>query len=66
VDSIAVDGVEIPRVELTRRAVAEADCVAVLTPHSVYDLEWIADHAAAVFDGRNAFGPAERPNVVRL
>jgi hypothetical protein len=32
----------------------------------VYDLEWIADHAAAVFDGRNAFGPAQRPNVVRL
>ena len=30
-----------------RRAVAAADCVAVLTPHKAYDLEWIADHAGS-------------------
>lgn len=66
VDQITVEGATIPRTELTRRAVEGADCVAILTPHGVYDLDWIADHAAAVFDARNSFGPAHRPNVVKL
>ena len=40
--------------------------VALLTPHSAYDLDWIAEHAPLVFDARNAYGPASLPNVVRL
>jgi UDP-N-acetyl-D-glucosamine dehydrogenase len=54
------------RTELTHRAIARADCVALLTPHSSYDLGWIADTASLVFDGRNAYGPDRRPNVERL
>jgi hypothetical protein len=42
------------------------DCVAIVTPHSAYDLEWIADNASLVFDARNAFGSDRRKNVVRL
>ena len=66
VDSVIVDGVPMTRVDLTHRAVAAADCVAVLTPHKAYDLEWVAEHARLVFDARNAYAMTHRPNVVRL
>jgi UDP-N-acetyl-D-glucosamine dehydrogenase len=51
---------------LSRRAIAAADCVALLTPHSAYDLAWIADSAALIFDAQNAYGPDRRANVERL
>ena len=63
---IPLNGSVLNRAELTTRAVATADCVALLTPHRAYDLEWIADNAALVFDARNAYGDIKRPNVVRL
>jgi nucleotide sugar dehydrogenase len=66
VESIAIDGTPIVRTELTRRAVAGSDCVAILTPHKLYDLDWIADHAALVFDARNAYGADRRANAKRL
>ena len=66
VEDVAVNGTTLRRSMLSHHAVAEADCVAVLTPHSAYDLEWVADHAAFVFDARNAYGSDRRPNVVRL
>ncbi|MGH2540950.1 MAG: UDP binding domain-containing protein, partial [Actinomycetota bacterium] len=52
--------------ELSHGAIADADCVALLTPHSSYDLTWIADAAQLVFDAQNAFGPDPRTNVERL
>jgi UDP-N-acetyl-D-glucosamine dehydrogenase len=66
VDAVTFNGTTLARTELTARAVAQADCVAVLTPHSAYDLEWIAKHACLVFDARNAFGPKRPSHVVRL
>jgi len=66
VDSVAMNGKSLTRTELSQRAVDSADCVVILTPHSSYDLEWIADHAELVFDTRNAYGSDPRSNVVRL
>jgi UDP-N-acetyl-D-glucosamine dehydrogenase len=66
VPEVAVNGRVLHRTDLTNRAVAHADCVALLTPHRAYDLDWIATHARLVFDARNAYGPDRRPNVVRL
>ena len=66
VESLSVNGVSMARTELTNRAIAAADCVAVLTPHSAYDLEWIADHARLVFDARDAYAAGHRTNVVPL
>ncbi|MGZ4137568.1 MAG: nucleotide sugar dehydrogenase [Actinomycetota bacterium] len=66
VEDVAVNGTTLRRSMLSHHAVSEADCVAVLTPHSAYDLNWVADHAAFVFDARNAYGSDRRPNVVRL
>jgi nucleotide sugar dehydrogenase len=64
--SIGMNGGTLHRTDLTNTAVARADLVAVLTPHSAYDLEWVADHARLVFDTRNAFDGGRRDNVIRL
>jgi UDP-N-acetyl-D-glucosamine dehydrogenase len=63
---LQVNGSMATSIELTQREIAAADCVALLTPHRAYDLDWIGTHAALVFDARNAFGADRRPNVVRL
>ena len=66
VSSVPLNDKIISRVELSQRNLARADCVALLTPHRTYDLDWLATNARLVFDARNAFGPDRRPNVVRL
>jgi UDP-N-acetyl-D-glucosamine dehydrogenase len=66
VDAVTVDGRRMARSELTARAVGGADLVALLTPHSTYDLDWLARTSTLLFDARNAFGPGDRPNLVRL
>jgi UDP-N-acetyl-D-glucosamine dehydrogenase len=66
VESLSFNGLPTHRSELSHRTLSGKDCVAVLTPHSAYDLEWIADHAELIFDARNAFGEARLPNVYPL
>lgn len=66
IDMMTLNGGTLPRSELTLRAVSTADCVAILTPHSDYDLDWLAANAKLVFDARNAFGDDRRKNVVTL
>ncbi|MGH2805639.1 MAG: nucleotide sugar dehydrogenase [Actinomycetota bacterium] len=66
ISAVRVDDHLLYSVPLTRKAIAAADCVAILTPHSTYDLSWIAEHANVIFDSRNAYEDDRRPNVVRL
>jgi nucleotide sugar dehydrogenase len=66
VAGITVNGAYQPRSDLTRRTVESADCVAILTPHRVYDLDWIVEHSALVFDARNAYRELQHPKVVKL
>ncbi len=66
VDTVTVNGKPLERTELTDEEVAGADLVAVLTPHSDYDLDRIARIAELVFDARNAVAPSHGSNVVRL
>jgi UDP-N-acetyl-D-glucosamine dehydrogenase len=66
IDSVTVAGKNFHRADLTHRVVSGADCLAVLTPHRAFDLDWIADQAQLVFDARNAYGPRQLSNVVRL
>lgn len=66
VSSISVNGALLERLELTSRSLGRADCVALLAPHRVYDLDWIARQSSLIFDARNAYGPDRRPNVIRL
>jgi UDP-N-acetyl-D-glucosamine dehydrogenase len=51
---IQVDGVKLGAVPPTSEAVAAADCVLILTNHSAFDYDMIADRAALVVDTRNA------------
>ena len=46
----------------------EADCVVIITNHSVYDYPALLNSASVIVDTRNALGPAgrENPKVVRL
>jgi nucleotide sugar dehydrogenase len=66
VDAVTLDGKRLARTELTAKAVAGADLVALLVPHSSFDLEWLAGTAGLLFDARNAYGPGNPPNRVRL
>jgi UDP-N-acetyl-D-glucosamine dehydrogenase len=54
--------------KLTRQRLQAADLVVILTDHSQYDYQWIADNAVVVFDTRNATGRAgvKSRNIVRL
>ena len=66
VSEIAINGGILSRSDLTERLVAGADCVAILTPHHAYDVDWIAEHASLVFDARNAARGNPSGNLVRL
>jgi UDP-N-acetyl-D-glucosamine dehydrogenase len=66
VESVGWNGRNLARTELTTAAVRKADCVALLTPHTSYDLDWLGEHAKLVFDARNAFGSSRYPGVERL
>jgi UDP-N-acetyl-D-glucosamine dehydrogenase len=66
VDSLSLNGSMSQRTDLSLRAVAGADCVALLTPHSAYDLEWLGEHAPLIFDARNAYGSSRKSTVVPL
>ena len=46
--------------------VGTADLVVLVTPHTAYDLESIAEGARAVFDTRNAYGAERRDNIFPL
>lgn len=41
-------------VELDEATLKNADCVLIVTDHSAYDFNWIAQHSAVVVDTRNA------------
>jgi nucleotide sugar dehydrogenase len=66
VDAVTFNGGSLSMTALTQRAVARADCVALLTPHRLYDLDWISQNSEMIFDARNAFGQDRRSNVVVL
>ena len=41
------------------------DCVLIVTDHSDYDYEWIAQHASLIVDARNAMRGIHAGNIVR-
>ena len=62
------EGHDMTSVQDLMTAVREADCVAIVTNHKVYDYPAILDAAELVVDTRNALGTMGRnnPKVVRL
>ncbi|HEY3625692.1 MAG TPA: nucleotide sugar dehydrogenase [Terracidiphilus sp.] len=45
---------------------AEADCVAIITDHTAFDYVSLVDHAALIFDTRNALKGIRSPKIIRL
>jgi UDP-N-acetyl-D-glucosamine dehydrogenase len=66
VAEVQLNGGLLSRTQLTLQAVTSADCVALITPHRTYDLDWILQHAAVVFDARNAYGVTRHQKLMRL
>ena len=52
--------------ELTPQIVGEADLVLLVTDHSAYDYQMVADHAPLILDTRNAFKGVEGGRVIKL
>ena len=61
-------GWDLQSITLDEAALADADCVVVVTDHTRYDWQWIADHAQLVVDTRNALRDVRAPKaqVVKL
>lgn len=53
-------------VELTPQAVKTADLVLLVTDHSAFDYQMVADHARLILDTRNAFRRVKGGQVVKL
>jgi UDP-N-acetyl-D-glucosamine dehydrogenase len=55
-------------VKLTEQALAEADCVVIVTDHSNYDAQYIVEHAKLVVDTRNVTAQikGQREKIVLL
>jgi UDP-N-acetyl-D-glucosamine dehydrogenase len=66
VASINTKDLRLRRTALTDRALADADCVLLLTPHSAYDPAMLVERAALLFDAQNAIPTRSQPSVVRL
>src|SRR5215468_10446882 len=45
--------------------IGKFDCVLIVTDHSDYDYEWIAQHASLIVDTRNAMRGIHAENIVR-
>lgn len=54
VPDLAHEGFPLSSIELDEQTVREADCVVVITDHSSYDWDWIANHAGLIVDTRHA------------
>lgn len=65
VAEVAEHGLALRRSALSTAALRDADLVAVLTPHTSYDLDEVVRRAALVFDARNAVA-GRHPHVIRL
>ena len=65
-DQVDIDGRVIEALVAQPPLLTSVDCVAVLTPHSAYDLDWVAEHSMLVFDAHNAYGSAAHANVITL
>lgn len=54
VDDLSSEGIELRCTDLNADTLQDADVVVMITPHSSFELPWIAEHAGYVFDTRNS------------
>lgn len=63
---VRLEGYGLSSVELTAETLREADCVVIVTDHSDYDWDWIADRARLIVDTRNAVRTTGGGRLIRL
>jgi UDP-N-acetyl-D-glucosamine dehydrogenase len=66
VETLQQGGLELSRTALTPASLRGADVVALLTPHSAYDVDTIVGNASLVFDARGALRHHRHQHVVTL
>jgi len=66
VPSLEIDGSGIESVKLAPKVIESMDCLVVLTDHSGFDYEMIANHSSLVVDSRNALKNFSGPHIVRV
>lgn len=54
IPDLSHEGIPLQSIALSDRALAEADCVVLVTDHDSYDRQRLADHARLILDTRNA------------
>jgi len=55
------EGLDIQSTELTQQIVEDVDCIVIVTNHTVYDYQWIGEHAKVIIDSRNAMQNVTNP-----
>ena len=66
VPSLEIDGNIIESVRLAPKTIESMDCLVVLTDHSDFDYEMIANHSSLVVDSRNALKSFSGPHIVNV
>ena len=66
VATVRIGAMELERSDLTAEAVAEADLCILLTDHSAFDLQMVADNARLIVDTRNGFKGIAADSIVRV
>ena len=68
VDHLKIDSLDLKGVDLDEKQLQKAHCVVITTNHSVYDYDWIVQHAKCVVDTRNATKnvSGKKAHVVKL
>lgn len=66
VELLDFENSQLESIELTKTAVASADCVVIVTNHEIFDWEWLADTASVIVDTRNAIKEMVNGNLVKL
>ncbi len=66
VSKLTVDDTTYESIPFTEQALAEADCVAVITNHDFYDWDCVANAAQVIVDTRNAIKREGNGRLVRL
>lgn len=63
---VRIDEQQLHSVPLTAEALGAADCVVIITDHSDFDWNWVAEHSHLLVDTRNAVKENGRARVVKL
>ncbi|MCL4477996.1 MAG: nucleotide sugar dehydrogenase [Deltaproteobacteria bacterium] len=66
VDRIEENGLSMKSTKLNKKILSDADCVIILTDHSVYNYDWIVKYAKLVFDTKNATKSIKSDKVIKL